>query len=263
MCSKCNACVPGERVNPEEELWVLCEQAFVKYQDEVINGGKLYHRYVNDFISYNLPIASNNITDWQYHSMNLSKIHELLTNRLDLIDKYFTKTPFSREAFADLFNEFSTNLGDSVPISSNKKSSNEELIIKNNNRKSLGVFSHEQLCLITDKVNKAHIFISEVTVDDMDAFFNCTLTTPLVLADGNIGRFAIFMDRLRDTGLVSHCWQSTIHNFKLLAYKSPSKVIKKSNLRTNLCEYRRRHFLEFAGLSNEILKIAYDSLDKK
>ena len=222
MCSKCNACVPGERVNPEEELWVLCEQAFVKYQDEVINGGKLYHRYVNDFISYNLPIASNNITDWQYHSMNLSKIHELLTNRLDLIDKYFTKTPFSREAFADLFNEFSTNLGDSVPISSNKKSSNEELIVKNNNRKSLGVFSHEQLCLITDKVNKAHIFISEVTVDDMDAFFNCTLTTPLVLADGNIGRFAIFMDRLRDTGLVSHCWQSTIHNFKLLAYKSPS-----------------------------------------
>ena len=264
MCSKCNACIPCERVNPEEELWVLCEQAFKKYQDEIVNGDKLYHRYVNDFISYNLPIASNNIVDWQYHSMNLSRIHEILTERQDLIDKYFTKTQFTHEDFESMLHEFSTSVGDTVPITVKLNfSSSEQLNVKNTDRKLLGDFSHEQLCLITDKVNKAHIFVSEVTMDEMGAFFDSTLTTPLVLAEGNIGRFAIFMDRLRDTGLLSYRWQSLIHEYKLLAYKSPSKIIKKSNLRSNLCEFRRRHFLEFAGLSNEILKITYDSLNNK
>lgn len=244
MCSKCNLCISSERINPEEELWVLCKQAFQKYQVEIINDDKLYHRYVNDFISFNLPIASNDINDWQYHSMNLSRMYELLTMRHDLVEKYFVCSEYTKDNFEQMIREFNTDKCYSL--------SNKEI---------LGDFSDEQLNFIKEVVNKAHLFTSEVSLDDMKNFFTCSLILPLEVSKKSLGKLAMLLDRLRDTGLLSHNWQTLIQNNKLLVYGTPLHDVKYTNISSALSEYRKRHYMAFADISNEILKLAYSSLD--
>ena len=43
----------------KDELWTLYRAAYEQYKLEILNDGKLYDRYVNDFVSYHLPVFSS------------------------------------------------------------------------------------------------------------------------------------------------------------------------------------------------------------
>ncbi|MGL5272161.1 MAG: hypothetical protein ACRC8J_01595 [Phocaeicola sp.] len=223
---------------PSNELWLLCESAYHQYQQEIMNSDKLYHRYVKDFISYNLPIESPNIEDWRIHSKNISSLQELLTERTDLVEKYFNQKTFSLEDYTQMIHEFNT----------------QEAIQKRENQiATIGIFSDEQLTMIVQFANENALFMRNVTKEDMALFFNATLTSPLQVE--NIGKMSMFMNCLYDVNLITHKWQSIIETHKLLSSPKSGKELQRSTISTCLNSYKEHHaapFQPFATFAKEL-----------
>ena len=90
----------------KDELWDLFKVSYKHYQTEVINDRKIYNRYVNDLISYHLPVFTSDEEAIRKHFQNLFCVYELLTDRKDLVEKYFTKSTFEKTDFSKMLNEF-------------------------------------------------------------------------------------------------------------------------------------------------------------
>lgn len=87
LCLQCsNHCPEQENEPSKDELWTLFRAAYEQYQSEIVNDSKLYDRYVNDFISYHLPVFSQEEESIRNHFRNLFSIYELLTTRKDLVE---------------------------------------------------------------------------------------------------------------------------------------------------------------------------------
>ena len=79
---------------PEDELWQLCRIAYEQYKSEIINGEKAYSRYVNDLFYYHLPVPAMSEVDMRTHFMHVCEIKELLEERRDLVEAFFSKDKF-------------------------------------------------------------------------------------------------------------------------------------------------------------------------
>lgn len=158
MCKHCLAqCAKSEIEQPKDELWALFCAAYEQYQLEVINDKKLFQRFVNDFISFHLPVFSEDSNVIREHTRNLSNVYELLTEREDLVAKYFTKASFTLEDFKKMIFEF--NHVEHV-----------------NERPSfIAQFNEDQIRLITQFANEAHLFEDDVDEETINSFFMCTL----------------------------------------------------------------------------------------
>ena len=104
QCS--NHCPEQENEPPKEELWTLFRAAYEQYQSEIVNGNKLYHRYVNDFVSYHLPVFTQEEESIRNHFKNLFSIYELLTTRRDLVVKFFKTPVFEKNDFLEMVHSF-------------------------------------------------------------------------------------------------------------------------------------------------------------
>lgn len=164
--------------NAEDDLWNLCKYAFEEYRKDVRFGRKRYHRYVADVLSFNVPIASNKIADWKLHSKNLSCIHELLEDRIDLVRKYFMRDTFTLNDFENLLKEL--NFLDDACFESVENFSEQisevvtfpSLLPRD---VYIGHFTKEQLHVIVQFVNKVGLFTRKVSVKEMSSFFQCSL----------------------------------------------------------------------------------------
>ena len=87
---------------PKDELWQLYCAAYKQYQSEIINGEKSYSRYVNDFYYYHLPVMNVSESDARVHIMNVCGLKELLENRRDLVEVYFSKEKFEEEDYQQM-----------------------------------------------------------------------------------------------------------------------------------------------------------------
>ena len=178
LCPHClGQCTESEIEQPEaNELWALFRAAHEQYQSEIVNGNKRYHRYVNDFVSYNFPFfGKENLI--REHVKNINLIYELLTERRDLVDKFIAKTDFSEEDFQQMMVEFNTVYSEPVYYS------------------HIALFSDEQISMITDYLNNHEkMFVKEVTTSQIKDFFECKLTTPLTVK--SLPDFAIFLDKM-------------------------------------------------------------------
>lgn len=60
LCLQCSDHCPKQEIElSKDELWTLYRTAYEQYKLEILNDGKLYDRYVNDFVSYHLPVFSS------------------------------------------------------------------------------------------------------------------------------------------------------------------------------------------------------------
>jgi hypothetical protein len=87
-------------------MWSLCKSAYEQYQCEIINGNKLYHRFVNGLLYSNQLIDSTKLQNWECHVNNLLTLQELLTDRKDLVERYFLKPSFDVADFEQMMFEF-------------------------------------------------------------------------------------------------------------------------------------------------------------
>ena len=86
----------------------MLHEAYDLYQVEVVNQGKLYQRYADDFVySHEFHDA---IDAWSKneHQKNYRILDALLTNRRDLVENYFNKSEVSETELREMLTLFNT-----------------------------------------------------------------------------------------------------------------------------------------------------------
>ena len=96
---------------PGDELWQLCRIAFEQYKSEISNGEKAYSRFIYDFLYYHLPVSGMTEADMRTHFMHVCEVVELLEERRDLVDAFFSKDKFEEEDYRQMLHLFNTGKG--------------------------------------------------------------------------------------------------------------------------------------------------------
>ena len=204
---------------PENELWQLYRAAYEQYQSEIQNGEKAYSRYVNDFYSYHLPCAYMNEEAIRLHVMRVFALKELLEDRSDLVEAFFTKDSFSKEDYLlmnRLFNK-GMKLEEPEPV-------------------FLAHFNDVQIHLIREFAKEASLFQPVASEEDIKNLFECKLTHPL---QAKVNRHvALFFGKLRDQGLLPHSWQKIMEDNKLVSSSFNNEPLRGSQLRCGLSQAR-------------------------
>lgn len=125
---------------PENELWQLYRAAYEQYQCEIIKGEKKYSRFVNDFIAYHFPTLCTHEDQIRLHVMHVFSIKELLEERCDLVDYFFSRENFEEKDYRQMEHLFNTG----STIESGKK--------------RLANFTEEQIRLITEFAKSTKLF---------------------------------------------------------------------------------------------------------
>ena len=217
MCPCCVSCTKKtEKELPGDELWQLCRTAFEQYKSEIINGEKKYSRYVNDWFYYHLPVSGLNEVDMKTHFMHVCELRELLEERRDLVDAFFSKPKFKKKDFLQMFNLF--NSGKCIQPKP----------------EFLAHFSNEQIARITEFATATSLFRVEVTGEDVRNLFECKLQRPL---QANSNRnVALFFGALREHGLLPFQWQMILEKNKLLSSSTNNEPLRASQLRCSLSQ---------------------------
>lgn len=203
---------------PEDELWQLCRIAYEQYKSEIINGEKTYSRFVYDFFYYHLPVSSLSEADMRTHVMHVCEIKELLEERRDLVDVFFSKSEFEEKDCQHMLKLF--NSGKSLEPKTD----------------SLAHFTEEQIVRITEFVIASSLFRTKVTEEIVRKLFECKLKRPL---QANSNRnVALFFGALREHGLLPFQWQLIIERNKLLSSSSNNEPLRASQLRCSLSQAR-------------------------
>lgn len=150
--------------------------------------------------------------------MHVCALKELLEERRDLVEYFFTKEDFQEYDFHKMYDLF--NLGKAL----------------NAEHECLATFSEQQIQLITKFANDIPLFCSKVTAEDIKALFSCTLDIPLQASSNRY--VALFLGTLRAQGFLPYSWQMIIENYKLLSSSSNSKPLRASQLRNYLNQAR-------------------------
>ena len=217
LCPCCASCTRKiENELSENELWQLYRAAYQQYQCEIKGGEKSYPRYVNDFFSYHLPTMCRRESDIRLHVMHVCSVRELLEERRDLVEAFFSKDTFEEDDFLQMRHLFDT--GKNIEPK----------------RECLAKFSEEQIRLITEFANTTEMFRHNVTADEIKSLFDCQLTMPL---QANVNRHvALFFGALRFYGLLPFAWQMIMENNCLVSSSANNQPLRASQLRCSLSQ---------------------------
>ena len=217
MCPSCIGCTKKtEKELPKNELWQLLRIAYEQYQSEIHNGEKAYSRYVNDFYSYHLPAIGMNEADTRLHFMHVCAAKELLEDRVDLVEAFFTKDTFEEKDYEQMFDLFN---------------SGKSLVIEG---EYLAHFSDSQIHSIVKFANDVSLFNELVSDESIMNLFECKLSCPLQATNNR--RVALFFGSLRSFGLLPFDWQKIMENNKLVSSSSTNMPLLASQLRCGLAQ---------------------------
>jgi len=151
--------------------------------------------------------------------MHVFALKELLEERRDLVDAFFSKDGFVKKNFFqmdDLFNK-GKRLEEPEPV-------------------YLAHFSDEQIRLITQFAYSTSLFKSEVTESDIKDLFECRLSIPLqAMVNRHV---SIFFGKLREHGLLPYSWQMIMEKYKLVSSSVDNEPLQASQLRCGLSQAR-------------------------
>ena len=154
--------------------------------------------------------------------MHVNAMHELLTERVDLVKKYFDKDDFS---FADC----TRSDGHMLSVCDSFVRQQAELI---------ACFNEKQISLITEFVNEANLFMEPVNERTLGAFFNCSLEYPLVAS--NASSFLLLLNMLYKNKLVSFGWQKLVADKGLLKSNRGRQTMSKTAISSRIAEQMTR-----------------------
>lgn len=240
MCLQCSDHCPKQEIEfSKDELWTLYRAAYEQYKSEILNDGKLYDRYVNDFVSYHLPVFSSEELIVRNHFKHVFSLYELLTTRKDLVTKYFTKSSFEKGDFETMVYEFN----------------HMEVVVES--PRILASFTPEQIRLITKFANESNFFVDGIDEETMDGFFKCALDESLVVV--NMRQVLQLLYALSIEKMIPHNWVSLIADNQLLTPKSTGKASKRgaissrlSELKSSSAKFPSGEFLDFAKQLKEM-----------
>ncbi|MCD8032498.1 MAG: hypothetical protein LUF85_17175 [Bacteroides sp.] len=113
---------------------MLHRKAYFKYKSEVVSGSKSYERFVRDFCNENIFLVAKSAEQLNEQNRNYNIIQELLSQRQDLVSKYFSSSSFSVEDFRKINKEFNTThiIPEPIIVQEPKTDIKEKIIVKKN-----------------------------------------------------------------------------------------------------------------------------------
>lgn len=205
------------------------------YQSEVIGDGKLYNRYVSDFLNSHTYTDRVDAAGMNEHKKNFHIMEELLTVRQDLVQRYFAKKNLHYSDFLVIHREFNTtqqlpNSEESIALGSSpaRSASNPDFQC---------YFNSVQISLITNIANQVHLFSPDVSETEVKALFACCLEHPLKSACNR--RVAFFFDALCEYKLISTRWQHVIDKNGLILSSAKDVLLNSNKLASALNEARQ------------------------
>lgn len=218
-----------------DELWILYKVAHKLYRFEVIESGKLYNRYVSDFLNIHTYTDRIDTAGMNEHKRNFHIMEELLTIRKDLVQKYFAKEKLCDSDYIIMHQEFNTT----------QQLSNLEVPIDFGLHPAAYTFKPDfqccfnsmQISLITHSVNEIHLFTPNVSEAEVKDLFACSLQNPLKSTCNR--RVAFFFDALCEHKLISARWQHIIDKNGLILSSAKNTLLNSSKLSTALNEAKQ------------------------
>lgn len=205
------------------ELFVLLSDAREVYLYDVIAKGKLYCRYVDDFINSHQYIDCDKVACKNCHATNLHIVRTLLVDYAEYIRHIFKADKFLLEDCVKLKKLYDTSefqsLGREIGIGSPL---------------SFGCsFTKKQMAGITDCVNTYHLFyVPMVSIEDMEVLFACKKGFRIRV--NNIRYVAVLFDALLEKSFIHAHWQSILFRGGFLLSKNGKRTVSASSLSTAL-----------------------------
>lgn len=231
---------------------MLYKAAHEIYQSEVIGNGKLYNRYVSDFLNSHTYADCIDVAEMNEHKKNFHIMEELLTIRKDLVQKYFTKEKLCDSDYVTIHKEFNTTqqLSDSE-VSIVSRLLPVAFTSKPNFQCS---FNSTQLSIITQSANEVLLFTPDVSEAEIKALFTCCLQHPLKSTCNR--RVAFFFDVLCKHKLISARWQHVLDKNELILSSAKNTLLTSSKLSTALNEAKQNGGCIYKTIELYVQKIA-------
>ncbi|MDL2303952.1 hypothetical protein LJC72_01245 [Bacteroides sp. OttesenSCG-928-D19] len=240
-------------------LWMFYKTAHELYQSEVIGDGKLYHRYVSDFLNSHTYTDRVDAAGMNEHKKNFHIMEELLTVRLDLVQRCFIKKKLHYSDFLVMHHEFNTT--QQSPNSEKSIVLGSFPAISASNPDFQCCFNSVQISLITNIANQVHLFSPDVSETEVKALFACCLEHPLKSACNR--RIAFFFDALCEYKLISTRWQHVIDKNGLTLSSAKNILLNNSKLSTALNEAKQNDGCVYRTIELRVQEISANREFKK
>lgn len=200
----------------EDGLFQLWLEAMAQYQVSVLTHKVIYPLFVDDFINSHTHSNAKDAVSQNEHLVNIGRMKMLLTNRKDLVEKYFPAN-HDLESFLKCMEEFML-VQQSAIANVDFECHLEESVIS----------------VIVDAANDIPLFKTRVTREDIFELFNeCKLiSTPLTAR--NNGSLSYFLCQLSNAGIISCNYQKVAAVNRLFLSSSGKKTIEQSDLSSAL-----------------------------
>ena len=148
----------------------MLREAYDLYQVEVVNQGKLYQRYADDFV-YSHEFHDD-LDAWSKneHQKNYRILDSLLSNRRDLIELFFNKENISESELIELLHLFNTTMPSSQNfIARSKVRDSADLNL-------CSCLSSDDLIALANCCNEAQIFSEVIDSTDLSSLLDGKLS---------------------------------------------------------------------------------------
>lgn len=210
------------------ELFALLASARETYLRDVIDGGKLYRRFVDDFINSHRYIDCDNVVCRNCHEMIIHVVRSILHDYQGYVQKMFSAGSFSLEDCMELKRMYDTSeiKYPAIEHDANPMTTTASL--------SFGCsFSKEQMADIVSCANTYRLFcVSTIRMEDMEALFSCK--EGFRIRVNNIRRVAVLFDALLEKSYILSNWQSVLARGKFLLSKDGKRIVTATSLSSAL-----------------------------
>ena len=217
------------------ELFVLLASARETYLRDVIDSGKLYRRFVDDFINSHRYIECDNVVCRNCHEMIIHVVRSILYDYQDYVRQIFSAGAFSLEDCMEMKRMYDTSEINSPAFAydADPMATATSLSFECN-------FSKEQMAGIVSCANTYHLFcVPTVRMEDMETLFACCKEGFRIRVN-NIRHVAVLFDALLERSYIQAYWQSVLERGKFLVSKDGKRIVTASSLSTALSAARIR-----------------------
>lgn len=216
------------------ELFALLASARKTYLRDVIDSGKLYHRFVDDFINSHRYIDCDNVVCRNCHEMIIHVVRGILYDYQDYVRQIFSAGAFSLDDCMELKRTYDTSEINSPAFAydADPMATATSLSFECN-------FSKEQMAGIVSCANTYHLFyVPTVRMEDMEVLFACK--EGFRIRVNNIRHVAVLFDALLERSYIQAHWQSVLERGRFLVSKDGKRFVTASSLSTALSAARIR-----------------------
>lgn len=232
-----------------KELFALLAEARTIYLRDVVAGGKLYRRYVKDFVNGHRYIDCDRAACRNCHEMNIHIVKGLLTDCAHLVQPLFAAADFSFEECMKLKRTYDTFVP-SHPVVPRDYGPVTEV-----HPLSFGCdFTPKQMTGITACADAYHLFcISPLRVEDMESLFACK--EGFCIRVNNIRHVAILFDALLEHSLIQTRWQAVLDKGRFLQTKDGKGFVTAASLSSALSAMRNNMTSAAYGIRRAVGKL--------